>query len=226
MSSSPGRARARRGRPVTPGLLAALSLVAAPAWAQAAGTPGPVERTYHVAVRVGVAVSSPLVEDSVAPGASVVTASPDVGPTAGVSAWVSLRERMDLEVELGWSGVDLGGDDGLAEWTVDELGIVHGAVLLRVRATSGLYGRGGLGFIRYTGDRAGGFLRDDAQIHPYVTAGLGAHTSVGRFLLFAEANAQAHRFSFLALREAGGRRGVVWRGLVQAGAALPLGGAP
>lgn len=224
MTPSPDALPAPSRRTFLPALLGLL-LAAAPARAQTPPTQDSHGRAYHVAVRLGAALSSPLLEDSIAPGAGPVTATPELAPTAGVSAWVTMRERLDLEVELGWSGPDLRGDDGLTEWTADALGIVHGALLLRVRATPVLYGRGGFGVIRYAGDRVGGFLRDDAQVQPYVTAGLGAQTVVGRVLLFADANAQAHRFTFRALREAGGRSGVVWRGLLQVGAALPLGGA-
>ncbi len=220
----------RARRPLLPALVGVLCLVggpciaAAPVRAQTPGNEAGVDRAYHIAVRVGAVVSTALVEDAIAPGVGSVTATPELTPTVGVSAWMTLRERLDLELELGWSGPDLRGDDGLSEWTADQLGIVHGAVALRLRATPLLYGRAGVGVIRYSGDRVGGYLEDDPQVHPYATVGFGAQTDVGRVVLFADANAQVHRFTFRALREAGGERGFVWRGLFQVGAALPLGG--
>lgn len=179
---------------------------------------------FEVAVRLGVAASSALLEDSVGPGADPVVATPDAGPSVGLSAALRVQPRVHVEVELGWSGVDLAADDGRASWTADELGVLQGALLARVRLARAFYGRGGVGLIRYAGEREGGFLEDDAQTHPYVTAGVGAEHRAGSFRLFAELNGQAHRFSFRDLRAAGGESGTVWRGLLQAGAAVPLGG--
>lgn len=178
---------------------------------------------FELAVRLGVAASSALLEDSVGPGADPVVATPEAGPSVGVSAALRVRPRLHVEVELGWSGVDLAADDGRASWTADELGVLHGALLARVHLARAVYGRAGVGLIRYAGEREGGFLVDDAQTHPYVTAGVGAEHPAGRFRLFAELNGQAHRFSFRDLRAAGGESGTVWRGLLQAGAAVPLG---
>jgi hypothetical protein len=205
--------------------LCCLAVLAAPGAAAGQAESGaPFDRTASVALRIGVAASSGLFEDAVGPGANAVTGSPDAGLVLGVSATLPLRPRLDLEAELGWSGVSLEAEDGLATWTVDDLTILHGGLLLRWHLTSQAYGRGGVGVIRHTGDREDGLLADDAQVDPYATVGVGLQRSVGRARLFAELNGQAHPFAFAALRAAGGERGIVWRGLLQAGASLPIGG--
>lgn len=183
-------------------------------------------RPWAVSLKAGLAVSSALLEDSVGPGASVTTATPDLGPLVALSGWIGVRSRMDVELELAWSGTDLGGEDAFASWTADDLTLVQGAVLLRLHATPRIYGRAGIGVIRYSGSRPGGILEDDAQVQPYATGGVGAHTAVGSTRVFGELSGQVHRFSFRALREAGGSQGLVWRGSLQVGAALPMGGRP
>ncbi|HSM36538.1 MAG TPA: hypothetical protein VK837_09105 [Longimicrobiales bacterium] len=209
----------------TPLALCLLVGVAAEATAQAgaeADTPplGPPS----VALRVGAAVSSPLFEAAGGSGTRSVTGSPDAGFAAGVSAALPLQPKLDLEAEVGWTGVGLGADDGLASWTAEDLTILHGALLLRWHATPSVYARGGFGMIRYAGGQASGILEDDPQVDALVALGLGAHRPAGRVRLFVELNAQAHAFDFTALRAAGGERGMVWRGLLQAGASLPVGG--
>ncbi|MEN8376565.1 MAG: hypothetical protein ABFS34_14050 [Gemmatimonadota bacterium] len=184
-----------------------------------------VPRAFYLALRVGGTASSALVEDAVGPGAGAVTAKPDPGPVVGASFWFALRPRISIEGELGWSATDLGADDGASEWTADDLNVIHGALLLRFSVHPVAYGRVGVGVLRYGGDRPGGFLADDAQVQPYATAGVGARREVGGYLLFAELNGQLHRFSFRALREAGGESGTVARALLQVGAAIRLGGA-
>jgi hypothetical protein len=199
--------------------------VAAEANAQAgAQADAPPLGPPSVAIRIGAAASSPLFEAEGGSGTRPVTGSPDAGFAAGVSAALPLQPMLDLEAEVGWTGVALGADDGLASWTAEDLTILHGAVLLRWHATPSVYARGGFGMIRYSGGQASGILENDPQVDPFVTVGLGAHRPAGRARVFLELNAQAHAFDFTALRAAGGERGMVWRGLLQAGASLPIGG--
>ena len=216
---------ARVRRACTPVRLVLLALaLSALGPGRAAAAQGATDGPFEVALRLGVAFSSALLEDSVGPGADPVTATPGAGAMVGLSAALRVRPRLHVEFELGWAGVDLAAADGRASWTADELGVLQGALLARLPFGRRFYGRGGVGLIRYAGEREGGFLADDAQTHPYATAGVGAEHRAGRVRLFAELNGQAHRFSFRDLREAGGESGTVWRGLFQAGAAVPLGG--
>ena len=214
-------------RSITPLALCWLGgMGAAEATAQADAQADAPGRPPSVALRIGAAVSSPLLEAEGGSGTRAVTASPDAGFALGVSAALPLQPKLDVEAELGWTGVALTAEDGLASWNAEDLTILHGAVLLRWHATPSFYARGGFGMIRYSGGQASGILEDDPQVDAMVAMGVGAHRPAGRVGLFLELNAQAHAFDFTELRAARGERGMVWRGLLQAGASLPVGGGP
>lgn len=193
-----------------------------------------------VQVRGGLAFSTALAEDAVAAPSMMRellagTALPErlagpvrlalpPAPMVAVAVSTRLAPRWTGEVEGAWTFARLQADDGLSTWEMERMDVAHAALGARFYPRDLYYLRGGLGVIRYSGEGYGIF-REGAELSQMLQAGLGTERAFERFRIAVDVTGQAHRFSTVPLREAGGQDGTVYRGVLQVGVGFG-GGSP
>lgn len=190
-------------------------------------------------IRGGLAFSTVLAEDAVADASMMrlllsETALPErssgpvrlmvpPAPMVAVGASTPLGPGWRGELEAGWTFAGLEAEDGNSTWRLERMNVVHAALGARFYPRELYYLRGGVGLIRYSGEGYGIF-RDGAELTPMLHTGIGTERAFDRFSIAVELAGQAHRFGTVPIREARGRDGTIYRGVLQVSVGFGRGG--
>lgn len=171
-----------------------------------------------VILRLGLTAASPLLRDPLASQVPFhvrdkvqgVTIRQNVAPLLGLGVRRRLGNRMEIEVEGGWTFAAMKADDGVQSWTLQDLGIGQASLSLLRPLGMATRLRAGVGTVHYSSDGKWP-MEEKSATKPSLVLGIGQEVKIARLPIAIELVGQAHSFD----APAQGARGTVFRASVQ-----------
>ena len=115
-------------------------------------------RAQRLELRAGAVISSALVEDAIATGASTVRATARPAPLLGTAVLLPLRPPFSLEAGAAYASSSLRAEDSSGSWNGQRLGVLQALIGIRYRlgarvpadSSAGPYLRGAVGAVHYS----------------------------------------------------------------------------